>query len=162
MQSRKRIKKNSTICSNVQSILSVLSRLFSTTINFSDASSSKNHNDETAQSFNQIETNEIAISNEKDSKKINFNNVFVTFDQTHFLWSESRRKNNYKSNVFHEMIMQMMKSYLVFLLISVSLNDLNCTSWLKRTKIMINNLMQITWKKMTLFIKRKSKKCRRD
>jgi hypothetical protein len=56
-------------------------------------------------------------------------------DMNNFLWSESRKRNIYKSNVAQKIIMQTMKSYFVVLLFdddsSHDLNDIKCTTWSK-------------------------------
>ncbi len=89
-------------------------------------------------SFNQIDTNDFRSSKKENSSELNDNDDMIQSDMNNFLWNESRKRNIYKSNVAHEIIMQTMKSYLVILLFdddsSHDLNDMKCTTWSKQKK----------------------------
>jgi hypothetical protein len=110
-------------------------------------------------SFNQIDTSDFRNSKEENSSELNDNDDMIQNDMNSFLWSESRRRNIYKSSVAHEIIMQTMKSYLVALLFdddsSHDLNDMKCTTWSKQKKMMFNDVMQHAWQRVTLFIEKK-------
>jgi hypothetical protein len=71
------------------------------------------------------------------------------------LWTETFRKNKYKSTSTHENIIRIVKFYLVTWLMSDHANKKFWIAWLKQRKMWLNDLMQQAWMNIILRMSRR-------
>ncbi len=98
------------------------------------------------------------INNETDDEKDNSIIVFRKNDdrnKNRFLWTETLRKNKYKSTSTHENILRIVKLYLVTWLMSDHANKKFWIAWSKQRKMWLSDLMQQAWMNIALRMSRR-------